>query len=184
MLHREACCVPPRSKEVQVPCGWSLPGTGIKPGLHVSSAGSSHKPEAHPPLCPKSAPATWHIGGLGSRRHAPAQPSGQSPMTGPTNNFHPKRSRRLSCSICGNQTPFRKGGGGGAYFLLRNPYSVGAGLQPVGLSAQGLNCRQLEARPGGPPPHTASRCGKSQREMNGGFAPRVLTRVDGGVVPP
>lgn len=74
--------------------------------------------------------------------------------------------------------------GGGAYFLLRNPYSVGAGLQPVGLSAQGLNCRQLEARPGGPPPHTASRCGKSQREMNGGFAPRVLTRVDGGVVPP
>lgn len=34
--------------------------------------------------------------GLGSRRHAPAQPSGQSLYLGPTNNFQFKRSGRLS----------------------------------------------------------------------------------------
>ena len=56
----------------------NLPGTGIKPGLHIPSAGISHKPEAHLPSAPSHPQAAWHDRGLRSRRHTPAQPSGQS----------------------------------------------------------------------------------------------------------
>ena len=107
------CLLGPR--RCRCPVAGNLPGTGIKPGLHVPSAGSSHKPEAHPPLRPKSPSAAWHARGLGSRRHPPARPwdsparqapptpptqreadAYQSPTTGPSNASHPKRSRRLS----------------------------------------------------------------------------------------
>ena len=162
------CLLGPR--RCRCPVAGNLPGTGIKPGLHVPSAGSSHKPEAHPPLRPKSPSAAWHARGLGSRRHPPARPwdsparqapptpptqreadAYQSRTTGPSNASHPKRSRRLSHSTCANQSPLEKAGG--AYVLLWDPpYRVGRGLQLAGLSTLVLNCQQLEARPGASTP--------------------------------
>ena len=100
----------------------NLPRTGIKPGLHIPSAGISHKPEAHLPSAPshpRPPGMTW--GGVASGAGGTHQPSPQaSPeMTGPTHDFRPKGSRPLSCSTRRKQSPFRKGGGGAptSFFL-------------------------------------------------------------------
>lgn len=143
------CLLGPR--RCRCPMARKIPGTGIKPGLHVPSAGISHKPEAHLPSAPSHPWAAWHVSpalGPVPRRLAP-----------PTTST-PREADFYLAALVETKVPIRKGGGGGADFLLpRNPpYRVGTGLQPAGLSAQGLHCRQLKAHPGGLHPRTQLAC--------------------------
>ena len=141
MLHRQACCVPPGSKAVQVPRGressrnrdqarvprsqrWQQPQTRgtpsppsqVTPGRLARQGPREQAARSSPPLGqpPRQAPATPP-----TQREAGAY---QSRTTGPSNASHPKRSRRLSRSTCANRSPLEKAGG-----RLRPP--LGSSLQ-------------------------------------------------------
>lgn len=170
------CLLGPR--RCRCPMARKIPGTGIKPGLHVPSAGISHKPEAHLPSAPSHPWAAWHVSpalGPVPRRLAP-----------PTTST-PREADVDLAALVETKVPFRKGVAGGRRLPSSSESSLqsGHGAAACGTQRSRSSLSAVRSPPGGPPPpHTASVCSESQREMKDSLAPCVLKRVHKGNVPP
>ena len=96
MLHRQACCVPPGSKAVQVPRGRE--SSRNRDQARAPRSQRWQQPQTRGTPSPPPQVTLGRLARQGPREQAaPASPPlGQSRTTGPTNASHPKRSRRLS----------------------------------------------------------------------------------------
>lgn len=149
-----------------------------------------HQPQTRgtPPLRPKSPP------GRLARQGPPEQAAHTSPALrlvprrlAPPTTSTPREADVYLAALVETKVPFRKGGGRGRPLPSSSGSSLqsGHGAAACGTQRTRSSLSAVRSPPGGPPPlHTASVCGKSQREMKDSLAPCVLKHVHKGKVPP
>ena len=152
MLHRQAGCVPPGSKDLQVPRGRESSRNRDQARAPRSQRWQQPQTRGTPSPPPQVSPGCLARQGPREQAARTSPPIGTVPHNRPHQRLPPKEKQTFILQhLWKPKSPLEKAEAGAPTSSF---YRVGMGLQPAGLSALGLNCQQLEARPWGLHPLT------------------------------